>query len=67
MLSYQLTGGLDRPNDGLVPVDSAIWGEFLGCIPADHFDQIGQILGLSDFDHQRFYRQHVNLLKAYGH
>jgi triacylglycerol esterase/lipase EstA (alpha/beta hydrolase family) len=67
ILSYQLTGGLTRPNDGLIPVDSAIWGEFLGCIPADHFDQIGQILGLSDFDHQSFYIQHANLLRVYGH
>ena len=34
-------------NDGLVTVDSARWGEFLGCIPADHLDQVCQIAGQS--------------------
>ncbi|MEZ4359980.1 MAG: alpha/beta fold hydrolase [Kofleriaceae bacterium] len=27
-----------RPHDGVVPVDSAHWTGFLGCIPADHLD-----------------------------
>lgn len=27
-----------RPHDGVVPVDSAKWSGFLGCIPADHLD-----------------------------
>lgn len=27
-----------RPHDGVVPVDSARWTGFLGCIPADHLD-----------------------------
>ncbi len=27
-----------RPHDGVVPVDSARWSGFLGCIPADHLD-----------------------------
>ena len=28
-------------NDGLVAVESAIWGEYLGILPADHIDQMG--------------------------
>jgi len=32
----------DAPNDGLCPVASAIRGEFRGCIPADHMEQLGQ-------------------------
>ena len=32
-------------HDGLVPVQSAKWGTFLGCVPADHLDEIGQIAG----------------------
>ncbi|MCP4499632.1 MAG: alpha/beta fold hydrolase [Deltaproteobacteria bacterium] len=50
-----------RRNDGLVPTDSMKWGMFLGCIPADHLDEIGQIADLlpgtiSGFDHLLFYR-----------
>ena len=30
-------------NDGMVTVQSARWGTFMGCIPADHFDEVGQI------------------------
>jgi len=37
--------GADRPglpNDGLATVESAKWGTFKGCIPADHMEQLGQ-------------------------
>lgn len=42
-----LDGGLGDPypNDGLVRVEDAKWGTFLGCIPADHLDQIGHLFG----------------------
>lgn len=66
-------GGLPwspTPNDGLVTVASARWGTFLGCIPADHFDEIGQVLDdgnlVSGFDHRRFYLrllEHVRQLE----
>ncbi len=49
-----------RRNDGIVPTDSMRWGTFLGCIPADHFDEVGQIADtlpniVSGFDHRAFY------------
>jgi len=49
------------PNDGMLPTASMVWGTFLGCIPADHFDEIGQISDLfpnlfSGFNHVSFYR-----------
>jgi triacylglycerol lipase len=58
-------------NDGLVPVGSAKWGTFLGCIPADHLDEVGQIGGQSPgagnpFDHILFYRQLADWLVAKG-
>lgn len=58
-------------NDGLVAANSARWGRFLGCIPADHLDQIGHLLGDSPgfgngFDHLRFYRDLVAFLRAEG-
>jgi triacylglycerol lipase len=51
----------NRPNDGLVMVESAQWGAFFGCIPADHADEVGQIRhdapdAITGFDHRRFYR-----------
>jgi len=55
------------PNDGLVTVASARWGTFLGCIPADHPDEIGHILDVgnlvSGFDHRRFYLQLMQLAR----
>lgn len=46
-------------NDGIVPTDRMVWGEFLGLRYADHFDQVGQIAdGTSErdaFDHRAFY------------
>ncbi len=30
-----------EPNDGLILVRSAKWGDFLGCIPADHLEMSG--------------------------
>ncbi|MEM6993336.1 MAG: hypothetical protein AAF721_22680, partial [Myxococcota bacterium] len=48
------------PNDGVSTVQSAIFGEFMGCYPADHLDQVGQIKdeGTDEdtgFNYQRFY------------
>jgi triacylglycerol lipase len=50
-----------RPNDGLVTVESAKHGTFLGCIPADHMGEIGQDVfkrpdRITGFSHTRFYR-----------
>lgn len=49
------------PNDGMATVESAKHGVFRGCIPADHFDEVGQIKDeaadkRTGFDHVRFYR-----------
>jgi len=59
------------PNDGLVAVPSARWGRFLGCVPADHFDEVGQVADLapdliSGFDHRDLYRKLVATLRADG-
>ncbi len=48
------------PSDGMVSIESAKWGEFRGCLPADHYDVIGQIGhttrdGVTGFDAPRFY------------
>jgi triacylglycerol lipase len=59
------------PNDGLVPVWSARepTGTFLGCVPADHFDEIGQVADLgaglvSGWDHRSLYRKLVENLRT---
>lgn len=66
-------GGLLQsiPNDGLVRVEDARWGTFLGCIPADHIDQIGHLFGNgagggNPFDHYVFYRNVVAYLRSRG-
>ena len=58
-------------NDGLVTVQSARWGTFLGCVPADHLDEVGQIAHLlpdliSGFDHKQLYRRIVDTLHRDG-
>ncbi|HEY3807227.1 MAG TPA: alpha/beta fold hydrolase [Kofleriaceae bacterium] len=55
--------------DGLVTLDSAQWGRFLGCVPADHFDEVCQIAGESpgignDFACLQLYENLGNLLTA---
>jgi triacylglycerol lipase len=59
-------------NDGLVPVASARWGMFLGCVPADHLDEMCQIANDpagtgNTFDCHRFYRDLADWLVAKGH
>lgn len=64
--------GLDLvPNDGMVSVESAKYGEFRGCIPADHLDEVGQTRhdrhdARTGFDHVRFYRNLAFELAAKG-
>lgn len=36
-------GAMQSPSDGMVSIDSARWGEFRGCLPADHYDVIGRL------------------------
>lgn len=56
-------------NDGLVTVDSAKWGDYRGEMIADHIDEVGQILGVTDpkFDHLAFYRDRMRELAAEQH
>jgi triacylglycerol lipase len=59
-------------HDGLVTVASAKWGTFLGCIPADHLDEVCQIAGDSPgpgnaFDCVLFHRQLADWLRSRGH
>ncbi len=67
------TADAPAPNDDLVTVKSARWGRFLGCIPADHLDEVGQPLGASPgsvggaaFDHLAFYRGVIAFLRTEG-
>ena len=51
-----ISGADARPNDGVVPVDSAIWGDYRGCIAADHIDENGALdTGNSGIDAPAFY------------
>ena len=57
--------------DGLVTVDSAQWGEFLGCIPTDHLQEVCQIAGAPDgignsFDCLEFFGDLESLLSERG-
>ncbi len=54
-------------NDGLVSVESARWGVFLGTLGADHMQEVGlQGLGSRTFDANAFYRSVVQMLADEG-
>lgn len=66
-----IAGAKLTPNDGMVSVESAKWGDFRGCIPADHLDEVGQTRHdgpdqRTGFDHVRFYRNVAYELAANG-
>ncbi len=72
-LAYDLLWAMGYVNDGIVPVDSAVWGEYRGEIPADHFDEVGQLLGVTgpnpdgpNFDHLEFYLGLARELRGAG-
>ena len=55
-------------NDGLVGVEAAQWGAFLGELPADHLDEVGLLFG-SDakvFDHIAFFLSEAERLFQAG-
>ncbi len=66
--SYWVTEALEGANDGLVSVESARWGDFLGTLPADHGDEIGMVPYLPQpaFDHLAFYRDLASFLYGRG-
>jgi triacylglycerol lipase len=60
------------PNDGLVRAADARWGEFWGCVPADHMDEVGQLVGddpglLNGYDHEEMFSEIVKLLRQKGY
>ena len=57
--------------DGMIPVSSSKWGEFRGCIPADHMDEVGQYRNEgtnpdTGWNHLSFYRTLAYDLAARG-
>lgn len=66
-----LAGTSNEINDGLVRAKDARWGEFWGCIPADHVNEVGQILGESpgignDWEYLDFYTELVAYIRQRG-
>jgi triacylglycerol lipase len=66
-----LAGLDDTINDGLVRAKDARWGEYWGCLPADHVDEIGQILGEgpglgNDWKYLDFYDQLIAYMRQRG-
>lgn len=43
MAPFVARGTANRPHDGMATVESARWGTFHGCVPADHYDEVGQV------------------------
>lgn len=73
-VTYYIMKNMGHANDGMVPVESAKWkpayyNTYNGAnLYADHFNEIGQVAGLTDkdFDHLAFYKFLAEELKAAG-
>ncbi len=67
-LLYLIPWTYGLPNDGMVPTESAPWGDFRGEINADHADEIGQFEDAANpaFDHRAFYLDEARQLAAMG-
>ncbi len=67
-----LDGDQDYINDGLVRAKDAQWDQFWGCLPADHVDEIGQILGEgpglgNNWKYLDFYTQVIAYMRSQGY
>ena len=65
---YRTIQGLRGANDGVITVDSAKWGTFLGLLHADHMDEVGQIADKNNkpFKHKDFYLSEMRRLTKAG-
>jgi triacylglycerol lipase len=68
LITYALLEAEEGDNDGLVSVQSSMWGTYLGTLAADHFDEIGQPPGRSRaaFNPTLFYPRLVKFLQGDG-
>lgn len=66
--TFQALKALRGANDGVVPLSSAKWGTFLGEIPADHWDEIGQVADTRNraFNHKKFYLDEAHRIRGLG-
>ncbi|MGE3809750.1 MAG: esterase/lipase family protein [Gemmataceae bacterium] len=67
--AWSLLTPIEGPNDGMVSVTSARWGEYLGTVRADHFAQTPDAVFLranEDFDALGFYTRVVEDLARRG-
>jgi triacylglycerol lipase len=66
---WNILKSVQGPNDGMVAVSSARWGEYLGTIQADHFAQTPDAVFLrpgEDFDSLGFFSRLVEDLARRG-
>ncbi|MBX3208489.1 MAG: alpha/beta fold hydrolase [Labilithrix sp.] len=62
-----LEEGKLKVNDGLVTVESAKWGTFEQCVPADHLKEVGQLgPSAASFDHVAMFRDIVLRVRQAG-
>jgi hypothetical protein len=67
--AWTILSPVEGPNDGMVSVASARWGEYLGTIHADHYAQTPDAVFLrpgEDFDTLSFYSRLVEDLARRG-
>ncbi len=66
LAAYLEEGLAVKVNDGLVTVDSARWGTFEQCVPADHLQEVGQLGPFATFDHITLFRNIAKRIRRGG-
>ncbi len=67
VLPNRILYGMAGLNDGIVPTDSAWWGERLGVLDADHARQIGlRWTPSATYDAMAFFEAHCDALRSRG-
>jgi triacylglycerol esterase/lipase EstA (alpha/beta hydrolase family) len=64
--SWSVLNNLEGPNDGLVSIKSAQWGQFQGVLLADHLNEVGQPAGATKFDYLKFFEDWASQLESQG-
>ena len=63
---YLIIKATEGENDGMVSVESAKWGKWLGILEGDHYGVIGQPLGMTNFDYLGFFLSEAKRLEKEG-
>ena len=69
LVGYEILLQNEGDNDGIVGVESSKYADYRGIVPADHFDEIGQVAGVigPNYNQKTFFAKLAHELFTRGH